>query len=250
MELILKRPLAFFDIESTGLDTATDKIVSISILKVMPDYSTIKKTALLNPKKPIDPKATEVHGITNEMVADKPSFSQVSKSLHEFISECDLAGYNSNNFDIPLLCEEFLRCEIDFPTKDTKFIDVGNIFKKKEERTLSAAVKFYCNREMENAHDAEADIQATYDVFLGQFNKYPDIPKTVEELAEFSSFEKRVDFAGKIALDEDGDYIYNFGKSKGVKIKKDPSFAYWMLGKDFTRNTLKCVREILDEVTV
>lgn len=248
MGIELKKPICFFDIEGTGLDITNDRIVSICILKLFPNGNTEIKTRMFNPEKIMSQEVIDIHGITNEMVIDQPKFSQLAVGMYEFLKDSDLAGYNSNNYDIPLICEEFLRCNIDFPLIDTKFIDIGNIFKKKEERTLSAAMKFYCGREMENAHNAKADVEATYQVFFRQLEKYHDLPKTVDQLAEFSAMDKRVDFAGKIGIDNDGDYIYNFGKNKGIKIKEDPSFAYWMQGKDFSRDTLKKLNIILQNI--
>lgn len=249
MKIVFTKPIAFFDIESTGLDVAKDRIVSISIHKIHVNGEKIVHNILINPTILIPKEVSEVHGITDEHVKDCPAFKDVAQKLHQLIFDCDLAGYNSNNFDIPLLCEEFMRCNLEFPLPSTKFIDVGNIFKKKEERTLSAALKFYCDRDMVDAHNADADVAATYAVFCAQIEKYPELTgKTVDEIAEFSSFGKRVDFAGKIGIDADGDFIYNIGKAKGTKIKNDPGFGYWMLGKDFTLNTKAAVRKILTEL--
>jgi DNA polymerase-3 subunit epsilon len=246
--IVLKRPLAFFDLESTGLQVATDRIISISVKKVFPNWRCETKSTLVNPVIQIPAKVTELTGINNEMVVTAPTFNDIAREYYDFMKDSDLAGYNSNNFDIPLLNEEFLRCCFDYPDPSVKMVDVGNIFKKKESRTLTAAYKFYCGEEMLHAHDANADVQATFEVFLGQLKMYDDLPKTIEELHEFSSMDKRVDWAGKIGIDEDGDYFYNFGQSKGTKIKNDTGLAYWMLNKDFTLNTKKCVERVLEEI--
>jgi DNA polymerase-3 subunit epsilon len=244
----LNRPLAFFDLEATGTDVAKDRIVSIAILKLFPDGSTEIKKRLINPDMKMTDEVIAIHGITNEMVADQPKFRELAKSLYEFLHNCDLAGFNSNNFDIPMLSEEFLRCDMDYPLPGTHFIDAGNIFKKKEERTLSAAFKFYCGQEHTNAHDAEADVLVTWEVLKGQMARYSDLPDTVEELAKFSAFDNRVDLAGKIVKDEAGNYLYNFGPKKGTPVKDDTGLAYWMLGKDFTLNTKRVVERILEEI--
>lgn len=247
MNLTLVKPIAFFDCEGTGLDVATDRIVSISVLKINPDGTQEQKDAMLNPGFLMNQEVIDIHGITNEMVADKPFFKNIAKSLFDFLQGCDLAGFNSNNYDIPLMVEEFLRCDIDFPEKGTMFIDVGNIFKKKEERSLTAAMKFYCGQSHDDAHSASADVFATYEVFKAQIQRY-GLANSVKEISEFSTMDKRVDFAGKIVRDDDGDYVYNFGKQKGTKVKYDTSLAYWMLGKDFTRNTMRVVRAMLKEI--
>ena len=245
------KPIAFFDIEGTGTDVAKDRICSISILILMPDGSKVTKSAIINPEMVMSEEVIAVHGITNEMVADKPKFHQLAKGIFEFLKDCDLSGFNSNNYDIPLLCEEFLRCDIDFPLPTTRFIDVGNIFKIKEPRTLTAAYKFYCGKDLEGAHNADNDVQATLEVFEAQMEKYTELQtKNIEELAAFTAFDKKiVDFAGKIGVDSDGDYIYNIGaKTKGVKVKNDTSMAYWMMDRDFSLNTKKCLQRILDEI--
>jgi DNA polymerase III subunit epsilon len=252
LKLKFEKPICFFDLESTGLSTATDRIVSISVLKVFPDGSKEAKNAVVNPTIPIPKGASDVHGITDEMVKDKPTFKQIAKAIYGFMQNCDIAGFNSNYYDIPLLAEEFLRCEIDFPLPSSRFIDVGNIFKKKEQRTLSAALKFYCGKELENAHDAQADTLATYEVFCSQLEKYEDLSgQDVTTIEEFSRMgDKVVDFAGKIGIDADGDYYYTFGKSKGTKVKNDLSFAYWMSDKSFfTLNTKRVVERIIEELT-
>lgn len=248
----LTRPLAFFDIEATGLDVATAKIISIHISRVTRVMSTPpidSLSLLINPTIPIPPESTEVHGITDEMVKDRPDFTAFAQNIHDYIKDCDLCGYNLRNYDIPLLWEELYRCGIKWDLSKVHVVDAGAIFKKKEERTLTAAVKFYCGREMENAHDAGADVAATMAVLEGQRRRYPDLAAmTVAELAEFSKQDKRVDLAGKIVLDKDGDPSYNIGKSKGVKLKDDPSFANWMLNRDFTAETKMVLCRLLDEI--
>lgn len=248
MNLTLTKPLAFFDIEATGTDVAKDRICSISFYKLIPNESPEIKSRLINPGMQMSDEVIAIHGITNEMVANQPNFSLIAKGLYNFLSGCDLAGFNSNNFDIPILVEEFLRVGIDFPDKGTRFIDVGNIMKKKEERSLSAAVKFYLGEDMQNAHNAEADTLATFRVFEAQMVRY-GLPDNIDELAKFSAFDNRVDFAGKIIKDDKGEYRYNFGPHKGELVMSDLGFAEWMLMKDFSRNTKKVVMDILKELS-
>jgi len=250
MKIKLERPICFFDLETTGVDVANDRIVSISVLKLNPDESMDGKSMIINPTIPIKEEAAAVHGITNEMVKDKPTFKQISKALYGFFQGCDIAGYNSNTFDIPLLYEEFSRCDIEYPTPDVKNIDVFNIFKKKESRDLKAATMFYCNRELEDAHSSDADTIACKDIFLAQLERYDEIQdKTVDEIMNFSKMDNRVDFAGKIIVDDDGDYVYNFGKSKGNKMRNDTGFGEWMLKQTFiTKNTKSVVRKILEDL--
>lgn len=250
MKLTLKKPLAFFDIEATGLDISNDRIVSLSIRTLFPEETRFGETVylqLFNPGIKMSEDVIKVHGITNEMVADKATFKESAETLFKLLRGCDLAGFNSNNFDIPILCEEFARCGIDFPETGTRFIDVGNIFKRKEERTLAAACKFYLGEELVNAHSADADALATMRVFGAQIERY-GLPDDIDELAKLSAFDNRVDFAGKIIKDEDGKYRYNFGPHRGELVTSDPSFAEWMLSKDFTRNTKKVVRDILNQI--
>ena len=250
MKIKLERPICFFDLETTGVDVANDRIVSVSVLKLNPDGTMDGKSMVINPTIQIKEEATAVHGISNEMVKDKPTFRQISKALYGFFQGCDIAGYNSDTFDIPMLYEEFSRCDIEYPTPDVKNIDVFNIFKKKETRDLKAAVKFYCNRELEDAHNSDADTIACKDVFLAQLERYEKVQdKTVDEIMNFSKMDNRVDFAGKIVVDADGDYIYNFGKSKGNKVKNDTGFGEWMLKQSFiTKNTKSVVRKILADL--
>jgi len=252
MKIKLERPICFFDLETTDKDISVARIVSISVLKYNPDGTMTGKSMLINPTVKIRDEAIAIHKITNEMVQEEgvPTFKQISKALHGFFKGCDIAGYNSNSFDIPILYEEFSRCDIEYPTPDVRTIDVYNIFRKKESRDLKAATKFYCGRELEDAHNSDADTIACKDIFIAQLERYEDLTdKTVDEIMEFSKFDNRVDFAGKIVIDKDGDYIYNFGKSFGNKIKNDKGFGEWMLNQSFlTKNTKSVVRKILADL--
>lgn len=252
LNLELTKPLAFFDLETTGVDVATAKICSISIRKIMPDKKVVNVSHLINPGIEMTAENIAIHGITNEMVKGEPKFHQYSVNLYSFLKDCDLAGYNSNSYDIPLLCEEFMRCNIKFPLGGTKFIDVCNIFKIQEPRTLEAAHKFYTGTDMEGAHDATNDVNATFNVFCAQLDRYENVKAMdFDTLSKFSCYDKTiVDFAGTIGIDDDGDYIYNIGKNKGTKIKRDTGFANWMLNQGFTLNTKNCIREILDSFRV
>ncbi len=249
MQLNLKNPILFFDIESTGLNIATDRIVEICTVKIMPNGDQEIKTRRLNPTIPISPEAQSVHGISNEDVKDCPTFKEIAKSLANWMVGCDIAGYNSIKFDIPLLAEEFLRAGIDFDFRKRNLIDVQNIFHKLEQRTLSAAYKFYCNKELENAHSAEADTVATYEILMAQLDKYPDILKNdMDMLAEFSTRTKLVDYAGRIVLNDKEEPIINFGKHKGKTVeeilKSEPSYYAWIMNGDFTLDTKKVLTEI------
>ena len=248
MKLNLKRPIVFFDLETTGVDTAKDRIVEISMVKVMPDGEQIVKTRKLNPGMHIPAEATAIHGITDEDVRDCPTFAQVAKSLEQFIRGCDFGGFNSNRFDLPVLVEEFLRAGVDVDFKRRKFIDVQNIFHKKEQRTLVAAYKFYCDKDLEEAHSAEADTKATYEVLKAQLDRYPDLQNDIAFLAEYSSFSKNVDFAGRMVYDDNGVEVFNFGKYKGMSVaevlKKDPGYYSWILNSDFTLNTKAALTKI------
>lgn len=249
MELNLKNPLLFFDLESTGLNVATDRIVEISVVKVFPDGSHEVKTIRINPTIPISEEARRIHGISNEDVKDCPTFKEIAKSLAQWMSGCDFAGYNSTKFDIPLLAEEFLRAGVDFDFRKRKMVDVQNIFHKMEQRTLSAAYKFYCNKSLENAHSAEADTMATYEVLKAQLDKYPDVLRNdVDMLADFSTKTRFVDYAGRIVLNDKDIPVFNFGKHKGQSVenifKVEPSYYSWMMDGDFTRDTKKVITEI------
>ena len=248
MKLNLTRPLAFIDLETTGVNVASDRIVEISVLKVMPDHTEEVYTKRLNPGIPIPAGATKIHGISDEDVADAPKFAQLASELIRFIGNSDFGGYNSTKFDIPLLVEEFLRVGVDFDMKGRRFVDVQNIFHKMEQRTLSAAYKFYCDKEIVNAHSAEADIKATYEVLLAQLNKYQDLQNNVDHLHEFSSKTNNVDLAGRIILNELGQEVFNFGKHKDKPVmdvfKTEPSYFDWMMKGDFPLYTKKVLTAI------
>ena len=248
MELKLKNPLIFFDLETTGISISTDRIVEISYLKIYPNGDEESKTIKINPSIPIPEEATKIHGINDEDVKDAPTFSEIARTLSKALEGCDLAGYNSNKFDIPLLAEEFIRAEADIDLKKRKFVDVQVIFHKKEQRTLSAAYKFYCNKELEDAHSAEADTRATYEILKAQLSKYPDLAGEIEQLAEYSSHNKNVDFAGRIIYNEKKEEIFNFGKYKGQKVvdifENDPAYYSWMMNNDFPLYTKKVLTAI------
>lgn len=249
MELNLKNPIIFFDLETTGTDTVRDRIVEISYLKVSPNGKEESKTKRLNPEMPIPAGASAIHGIYDEDVKDCPTFKQIAKSLAAQMEGCDLAGFNSSRFDVPLLAEEFLRAGIDIDFSKRKMIDVQIIFHKKEQRTLEAAYRFYCDKTLENAHSAEADTRATYEVLKAQLDRYPDLVNDMATLSEeFSFFNNNVDLAGRIILDENGVEVFNFGKHKGKPVievlKKEPSFYAWMMDADFPLNTKQVLTKI------
>lgn len=248
MELNLKRPIVFLDLETTGINIPTDRIVEISFLKVKPNGEEQWLTSLINPEMPIPPKATAIHGITDDDVADAPKFRELAKSLAAFMEGSDLAGYNAIKFDIPVLAEEFLRTDIDFNIRKRKYVDVQVIFYKKEQRTLSAALRFYCNKELENAHSAKSDTSATYEVLKAQLDRYEDLENDIEKLAAYSSFNNNVDFAGRIILDENGVEIFNFGKHKGKPVetvfKEEPSYYAWMMNGEFSLDTKRVLTEL------
>ena len=224
--LNIDKPIAFFDLETTGLDISKDRIIQIAITKLMPNGTRESRSSLINPMIPISKKATEIHGITNEMLVEKPKFNNLAKSIYDFIKDCYIGGYNNNWFDNLMLQEEFLRCGIDFDIYNTISIDACALFKNFEKRDLSSAVKFYCNREMENAHDAISDINSTVDVFLAQLEKYEELKgKNLQEIAKICKPDNQVDYQNKIVIDEDGDYCWNFGKAAGKKIKNETGFG-------------------------
>lgn len=248
MNLKLKKPIVFFDLETTGVDVAKDRIVEISIMKISPDGKKEVKTRRVNPEMPIPIQSSEIHGIYDEDVKDEPTFRALAKSLASFIGNSDLAGYNSNKFDVPLLAEEFLRVGVDFDLENRNLVDVQNIFHKMEQRTLVAAYKFYCQKELIDAHSAEADIKATYEVLEAQLEKYEELENDIEFLADFSERQKNVDLIGRIVYDENNVEVFNFGKHKGRSVmdvfKKEPSYYAWMMDGDFPQYTKKVLTAI------
>ncbi len=248
MELQLSKPLCFFDLETTGTNVATDRIVEISILKIHPNGNKESKTWLVNPEIPIPAEVVAVHGISDEKVAGEPTFRQLSKEIYGMIRDSDLAGFNSDRFDIPLLAEEMLRAGVDFDMKNMVSVDVQTIFHKMEKRTLEAAYKFYCGKDLNEAHSAKADTLATYEVLLSQLDHYPELENNVKKLAEFSTHRQFADFAGFIALDKEGEEIFSFGKHKGVKVRdvleKEPGYFGWILNADFPLYTKKVLTQI------
>jgi DNA polymerase III subunit epsilon len=248
LDLNLKRPIAFLDLETTGINVSSDRIVEFSILKISPNGKEEWMSSRVNPGIHIPPKTTAIHGIKDEDVADSPTFREIAKNLANFLEGCDLAGYNAIKFDIPVLAEEFLRANIDFNFTKRKYIDVQVIFHKKEQRTLSAAYLFYCKKELEGAHGSKADTAATYEVLKSQLDRYQDLENDVEKLASFSSFNSSVDFAGRIILDENGVEVFNFGKHKGKPVEKvfqeEPAYYSWMMNGEFPLYTKKILTEI------
>ncbi|MFI3285458.1 MAG: 3'-5' exonuclease [Rikenellaceae bacterium] len=248
MKLNLKRPIVFFDLETTGVDTSKDRIVEISMVKIAPDGEETIKTRKINPQMPIPPSSTAIHGITDEDVKDCPTFSQIARSLEQFIAGCDFGGFNSNRFDLPVLVEEFMRAGVDIDFKRRKFIDVQNIFHKMEQRTLVAAYKFYCQKDLTNAHSAEADTIATYEVLKSQLDRYTELENDVDFLAKFSTHSESADFAGRIIYNEKGVEVFSFGKYRGVAVeevfKREPSYYSWMMNGDFPLYTKKVITEI------
>lgn len=261
MKLNLKRPLAFFDLETTGVNVGADRIVEIAILKAMPDGTEQIKTMRINPEMPIPLHSSLIHGIYDEHIASEPTFKAVAQELADFIGDADLAGYNSNRFDIPVLLEEFLRAGVDFDMSDRKFVDVQNIFHQMEQRTLRAAYRFYCDKDIVNAHSAEADILATYHVLLAQIERYKDaefedkqgkiskpVQNDVAALHAFTNMNKPVDFAGRMVFNENDEEIFNFGKHKGKTVEQvfdiEPSYYAWMKQGDFPLYTKKKLEEI------
>ena len=248
MELKLKRPIVFIDLETTGINVSSDRIVEISALKINPNGKEQRMTTLVNPEMPIPAKVTAIHGISDSDVAGAPTFREIAKNVASFLEGCDLAGYNAMKFDIPVLAEEFLRTNVDFNFRKRKYVDVQIIFYKKEQRTLEAAYQFYCNKALENAHSANADAAATYEVLKAQLDTYPDLENDIEKLSEFSAFNNNVDFAGRIILDENGIETFNFGKHKGRAVeevfREEPAYYSWMMNGDFPLYTKKILTEI------
>ncbi|MCG3166908.1 MAG: DNA polymerase III PolC-type [Bacteroidia bacterium] len=244
----LNKALAVFDLETTGTKVATDRIVEISIVKIFPGGDKESITRRINPGIPIPAEASAVHGIYDEHVKDKPLFKDAAHELKNYIGDSDLAGYNCLNFDVPLLVEEFLRVGVDFDVKNRRIVDVQNIFHKMEQRTLSAAYKFYCQKDLENAHSAEADTLATYEVLEAQLERYPELQNDVKFLHDFSIRNRNVDFAGHIIFNEKNEEVINFGKHKGKVVtevlRAEPSYYNWMMTADFPQYTKKVLTEI------
>jgi DNA polymerase-3 subunit epsilon len=249
MNLQLSRPLAFFDLETTGIQIGKDKIVEIYILKVQMDGTEECKTWRVNPGMPIPKESSDVHGITDEMVKDSPLFPQIANEVHNFIKDADLSGYNSNRFDLPLLAEEFLRSDVDFEMKNRRSIDVQSVFFKMEPRTLTAAYRFYCNKELLGAHGAEADTRATYEILKAQVERYKELDGDSESMAEFTKpAQPNADLAGMIKFNAKGQEIFNFGKHKGKAVSevldREPGYYSWMQNADFPVYTKKVLTAI------
>lgn len=249
MKLNLKRPIIFFDLETTGLDIAKDRIVELCYLRVEPNGNEEARSMRLNPGMHIPEASSSVHGITDDDVRDCPTFADVAAQLATNFDGCDLAGFNSNRFDLPLLAEEFMRAGVNIDLSHCQAIDVQNIYHKLEKRTLAAAYKFYCGRDLENAHSALADTRATYEVLQAQLDRYPDALKNdVDFLADFSRMNRNIDFAGRFVADEHGNELVNFGKYKGRAVKdvlsKDPGYYGWIMQGDFTLNTKQVLTKL------
>lgn len=249
MNLKLANCIIFFDLETTGTNIAKDRIVEISVLKVHPNGKEEQKTIRVNPEMPIPAEASAIHGIYDEDVKDCPTFKEIAKELARFMEGCDLGGYNSNRFDIPLLAEEFLRSGVDFDMRKRKFVDVQTIFHKMEQRTLSAAYRFYCDKCLEDAHTAAADTFATYEVLKAQLERYEDkLENSIEFLSKFSTQNNNADFAGFIVYNDKGVEVFNFGKNKGIPVeqvlREQPGYFAWMLNSEFPLYTKKILTEI------
>jgi DNA polymerase-3 subunit epsilon len=249
MKLQLQKPVAFIDLETTGINLGNDRIVEIAIVKIAPDGSKIKKRKLINPQMSIPVAATAVHGITEEMVKDAPTFKQAANEIKQFIDNSDIGGYNSNRFDVPMLVEEFLRAGIEFSVEGRKLIDVQRVFHLMEQRTLTAAYQFYCNKTLESAHSAEVDAEATWEVLCAQIERYPNIGNSIESICKFCGEEDIVDF-GRRFIRQDGIEIFNFGKYKGKPVadvlKQEPQYYDWMMRGDFAMHTKQKLTEIFN----
>lgn len=241
MKLYLKRPLVVFDLETTGINISADRIVELAYIKLLPDGTEQTKCMRFNPQIPIPVEVSMIHGIYDADVANEPVFKEKALELAETFTGCDFAGFNSNKFDLPLLVEEFLRAEVEFETDNRKFVDAQRIFHLMEQRTLGAAYKFYCQKELVNAHSAEADTRATLEVLMAQLDRYPELKNEVEFLHQFSGMDKNVDLAGRMVLNDKKEPVFNFGKHKNkpvkVVLKSEPSFYKWMMDGDFALDT-------------
>ena len=249
MKLNLKKPIIFFDLEPTGTNVTSDRIVEISLIKIMPDGKEIEKTRRINPGIPIPAEATAIHHITDEDVADAPLFKQIAASLADIFTGCDIAGFNSNRFDIPVLDQEFRRAGIAFDFSRARFVDVQTIFHKKEQRTLTAAYRFYCDKDLTEAHSANADTRATYEVLMAQLDRYEDLPNDIEALSDFSSQNRNVDLIGRLVYDEKRREVINFGKYKGrlaeEVLGRDSGYYSWIMQGDFPQSTKDCFTRIM-----
>ena len=248
--LELSRPIAFIDLETTGVNLSSDRVVEIAIIKVMPDNSRVVKRKIINPEMAIPKQSSDIHGITDDMVKDAPTFKQAGNEIKQFLENCDLGGYNSNRFDIPMLMEEFLRAGMDVDLSDRRMIDVQHIFYSMEPRTLTAAYKFYCQKDLINAHSAEADISATIDVLMSQIDRYEKLGKSVDTILSVIGEEKVVDYARRFSFDEKGIEVFNFGKFKGRSVsqvlKSEPQYYDWMMRGDFPLHTKQKLTEIMN----
>jgi DNA polymerase-3 subunit epsilon len=248
MKLNLRKPLIFFDLETTGLNIMTDRIIEIAYLKVFPNGDEESRKMRINPEMPIPAESTEIHHITDDDVRNCPTFRQVAQMLANVFKGCDIAGYNSNNFDVPFLAEEFLRADADFDFANSRFIDVQVVFHKMEKRTLEAAYRFYCNAELTDAHSADFDTKATYEVLKAQLDRYPELQNDVEFLSKFTKYNRNVDYAGRIVFNENGVEVFNFGKHKGKPVeqvlREEPAYYSWMMNGDFPLYTKKVLTSI------
>ena len=249
MALQLRKPIVFIDLETTGLNLATDRIVEVAIVKIMPDKTRTVKHKLINPQMPIPKTASDVHGITDDKVKDAPTFKEVANELKQFIDNADLSGYNSNRFDIPLMMEEFLRAGIHFDMADRRMVDVQTIFHMNEKRTLEAAYKFYCEKQLIDAHSAEADASATWEILEAQLERYAHLGDNVDTILQFTGEEKIVDFARRFVFENDVE-VFNFGKFKGRPVcdvlKAEPQYYDWMMKGDFPLHTKQKLTELLN----
>lgn len=248
--LQLNRPIAFIDLETTGVNLSSDRIVEIAIVKIMPDGSRVTKRKIINPEMSIPQQSSDIHGITDEMVKDAPTFKQAANEIKQFLENCDLGGYNSNRFDVPILMEEFLRAELDVDLCDRRMIDVQHIFYTMEPRTLTAAYKFYCQKELANAHSAEVDINATIEVFESQLERYEKLGNSVDSILNTIGEDKVVDYARRFCFDDKGIEVFNFGKYKGKSVvdilRSEPQYYDWMMKGDFPKHTKKKLTELFN----
>ncbi len=248
--LQLNRPIAFIDLETTGVNLSSDRIVEIAIVKIMPDGTRVTKRKIINPEMPIPQQSTDIHGITDEMVKDAPTFKQAANEIKQFLENCDLGGYNSNRFDVPVLMEEFLRAELDVDLSDRRMVDVQHIFYTMEPRTLTAAYKFYCQKELANAHSAEVDINATIEVLESQLERYDKLGNSVDSILNTIGEDKVVDYARRFCFDDKGVEVFNFGKFKGKPVidilRSEPQYYDWMMKGDFPKHTKKKLTELFN----